>query len=96
MRDNYDAMLRAVIGRCVWSIRVRVHGNFNVARGFVGLMPRKKSSGSYLQRRKIDQRRQKELMTTWESLNYKKSSQQLPSCVVATRDSLFPLFCFEQ
>ena len=43
MRDNYDAMLRAVIGRCVWSIRVRVHGNFNVARGFVGLMPRKKS-----------------------------------------------------
>ena len=34
-------------------------------------------------------------------LNYKKSSQQLPSCVIATRDSLFckmfsPLFSFEQ
>ena len=32
---------------------------------------------------------------------YKKSSQQLPSCVIATRDSLFckmfsPIFCFEQ
>ena len=33
--------------------------------------------------------------------NYKKSSQQLPSYVIAARDSLFcqifsPLFCFEQ
>ena len=41
----------------------------------------------------------KELLPT--CLNYKKSSQQLPSCVIATRDSLFckmfsPLFCFEQ
>ena len=28
-------------------------------------------------------------MTSWECLNYKKSSQQLPSCVIAMRDSLF-------
>ena len=57
-------------------------------------------SRSYLQRRKMEKRRQKELLT-WECLNYKKSSQQLPSCVIAMRDSLFckmfsPLFCFEQ
>ena len=42
-----------------------------------------------------------ELLTTLECLNYKKSSQQLPSCFIAMRDSPFckmfsPLFCFEQ
>ena len=41
------------------------------------------------------------LLTTRQCLNYKKSSQQLPSCVFATRDSLFCkmfslLFFFEQ
>ena len=47
----------------------------------------KKRSRSYLQRRKIKKQRQKELFTAWECLNYKKSSQQLPSCVIciATR-----------
>ena len=84
---------------------------FNMARGFENVCeiisdqskwkPRKKLSRSYLQRRKMENQRQKELLTTWECLNYKKSSQQLPSCVIATRDSLFckmplPLFCFEQ
>ena len=49
----------------------------------------------------MEKQRQKELLTTLECVNYKKSSQQLPSCVMATRDSLFckmcsPLFCFEQ
>ena len=49
----------------------------------------------------MENQRQKELLTTLECVNYKKSSQQLPSCVMATRDSLFckmcsPLFCFEQ
>ena len=63
--------------------------------------PGKKVSRRYLQRRKMENQRQKELLTTWERLNYKKSSQQLPSCVIATRVSLFckmfsPLFCFEQ
>ena len=41
----------------------------------------------------------KEFFTTWECLNHKKSSQQLPSCVIATRDSLFSKMfspCFEQ
>ena len=37
--------------------------------------PRKKFSRSYLQRRKIEKRRQKELLTTWEGLKYKKSSE---------------------
>ena len=41
-----------------------------------------------------------ELLTTLECLNYKKSSQQLPSCFIAMRDSPFckmfsPLFCSE-
>ena len=31
----------------------------------------------------------KEFFTTSECLHHKKSSQQLPSCVIATRDSLF-------
>ena len=62
--------------------------------------PPKKFSRSYLQRRKMEKRRQKEFLTTWECLNCKKSSQQLPSCVIAPRDSLFrkifsPLICFE-
>ena len=48
----------------------------------------KKRSKSYLQR-KMDKRREKELFTNSECLNYKKSSQQLPLCVIATRDSLF-------
>ena len=61
----------------------------------------KKFSRSYLQGRKMEKRRPKKLLTTWQCLNYKKSSQQLPSCVFATRDSLFCkmfslLFFFEQ
>ena len=58
-------------------------------------------SRSYLQRRKMEKQRRKKLLTTWQCLNYKKSSQQLPSCVFATRDTLFCkmfllLFFFEQ
>jgi len=49
----------------------------------------KKFSCSYLQRRKLGKSRQKEFSTTWECLNCKKSSQQLPSCVIAARGSLF-------
>ena len=64
--------------------------------------PRKKFSRSYLQGRNLDKWSQKEfLMTTWEYLNCKKTSQQLPSCVIVTRESLFckifsPLFLFKQ
>ena len=55
---------------------------------------------SYLQARKMEKRGQKDLLTTFECLNYKKSSQQLPSCFIAMRDSPFckmfsPVFCFE-
>ena len=53
--------------------------------------------------KKMEKQRHLELFTTWEGLNYKKFSQQLPSCVIATRDSLFCkmfspslIFCFEQ
>ena len=45
----------------------------------------KNISRSYLQRRKMEKQGQKEPLTTWEWQNYKKSSQQLPSCVTATR-----------
>ena len=31
----------------------------------------------------------KELLTTQECLNYKKSSQQLPSCLICNKDVLF-------
>ena len=54
--------------------------------------PRKKVSRSYLLTRKMEKSRQKEFLTTWECLNSKKSSQEFPSCVVATRDSNL-LFC---
>ena len=62
---------------------------------------RKKFSRSYLRRRKMEKGRPKKLLTTWQCLNYKKSSQQLWSCVFATRDSLFCkmfslFFFFEQ
>ena len=49
----------------------------------------------------MEKRGQKELLTTLECLNYKKLSQQLPSCFIAMRESPFckmfsPLFRFEQ
>ena len=85
---------------------------FNMARSFENVceiqfwikaseIPRKKFNRSYLPYRKMEKRGQKELLTTLECLNYKKSSQLLPSCFIAMRDSPFckmfsPLFCFEQ
>ena len=73
--------------------------SFNMARGFENVCginsdkskwnPRKKFHWSYLQERKMEKRGQKELLTTLECLNYKKSSQQLPSCFIAMRDSPF-------
>ena len=51
--------------------------------------PQKLFNRSYLQERKMEKRGQKELLTTLESLNYKKSSQQLSSCFIAMRDSPF-------
>ena len=56
---------------------------------YFGQKHRKNLSRSYLQRRKMEKRKHKELFTTWKRLNYKKFSQQLPSYVIATRDSLF-------
>ena len=49
----------------------------------------------------MKKRGQKVLLTTLKCLNYKKSSQQLQSCLIAMRGSPFckmfsPLFCFEQ
>ena len=53
----------------------------------------KKKSGETETKRAFD--------LSWECLNHKQSLQQLPSCVISTRHSLFfkmflPLFCFEQ
>ena len=57
---------------------------------------------SYLQERKMEERGPKELMITLECLNYKKSSQQLPSVFhryerLAVLQNFFAIqFCFEQ
>ena len=45
-----------------------------------------KSLAGAIHKKEMEKPRQKELLTAWECLNYKKSSQQLSSCV---RDSLF-------
>ena len=81
-----------------------------VLKMFVGLFRIKASEileksstrGNY-NRKKNEEKgtKKKKLLTTLECLNYEKSSQQLPSCFIAMRDSPFckmfsPLFCFEQ
>ena len=59
--------------------------------------PPKDFSRSYLQRRKMENRRQKENLTTcWEFLNYKKSSQQLPPCVSVWVCRFLPSPLFKQ
>ena len=68
---------------------------------YFGLKQVKASKSLEKKFRKMEKRTQKEPLTNWECLNYQESSQKLPSCVIATRDSLFckmfsPLFCFEQ
>ena len=94
---------RVVIGRCSWSITVHYTWMASqkfcltwrtVLKMFVRLFRIEqvkaslKFSRSYFQRRKMKEWRQKELLTTGGCLNYKKSSQQLPSCVVAKRDQI--------
>ena len=84
---------------------------FNMARGFENVCeinsdkskwnPRKKFNRSYLQERKMEKRGQKELFTTLQCLNYKKSSHCFTTAAIAMRDSPFckmfsPLFCFQQ
>ena len=69
---------------------------FNMARGFENVwdyfgLKKVKSSKKVQQelftRKKNIETGQKKLLTTLECLNYKKSSQQLPPCVIAMRDS---------
>ena len=60
---------------------------FNMTRGFENVCEIisdcskwklwKRFSRSYLQRGKMEKRRPKKLLTTWQCLNYKKSSQKL-------------------
>jgi len=61
---------------------------FNVARGFFRLMPRKK-----VQRELFTKKKNGEMQTKRAHDNLRISKLQE---VVATRDSLFPLFCFVQ
>ena len=77
---------------------------FNMARGFENVCEiisdwgkwklRKNFSGKYLLRRKMEKRRPKKLLATWQCLNYKKSSQQLPSCVSSLRETRCFAKCF--
>ena len=84
---------------------------FNITRGFEKVCeifldsserkPRKSLAGAIYKEEKWRNGNKKKLLTTWECLNYKKSSQQSPSCVLSTRDSLFckrfsPLFSLVQ
>ena len=59
------------------------------------------NSRSCFQVSRTEKTGRKEFLTALKCLNWKKSSQQLPSCVIATRDLQFCkmfslLFCFEQ
>ena len=47
--------------------------------------PQKKFSRSYLQRMRMEEPRQKAFLMTRKCLNWKKSSQKLPSCIITTR-----------
>ena len=85
---------------------------FNMVPGFENVLwdnfglskwkPRKKLSRNYSNtKKKNGETETKRVLTTWEPLNCKKSSQQLLSCVIATTDSLLckmfsSLFCIEQ
>ena len=76
---------RAVIGRCPWSTRVQINRDVienlfslfcskwrAVLKTFARLFQIKVSeSRSYLQRRKMEKRIQKGLLTTWKCLNYR-------------------------
>ena len=64
------------------------------------ILEKSSTRGNY-NRNKNGEKGTKKLLSTLECLNYKKSSQQLPSCFIAMRYSPFckmfsPLFCFEQ
>ena len=63
------------------------------------ILEKNSTRGNY-NRKKNGEKETKKILSTVECLNYKKSSQQLPLCVIATRDLLFstlfsPLFSFE-
>ena len=64
------------------------------------ILEKNSTRGNY-NRKKNGEKGTKKLLSTLDYLNYKKSSQQLPSCFIAMRYSPFckmfsPLFCFEQ
>ena len=73
---------------------------FNMARGFENvceiqfrikaseILEKSSTRGNY-NRNKNGEKGTKKLLSTLECLNYKKSSQQLPSCFIAMRDSPF-------
>ena len=81
---------RAVLKMFVRLFRIKASENLGKS---LGRAITKKKNGETETKKALDH-----LRMPW---NYKKSSQQLSSCVIATRDSLFckmfsPLFCFEQ
>ena len=106
----YDLLEYRYVGDIMGNLFLLFCSTFTVVIMFVRLFQAKASEklkkkglagAIILQKRKVEKRRRKELLTTWECLNHKQSLQQLPSCVISTRHSLFfkmflPLFCFEQ
>ena len=68
-----------------------------VLKMFVGLfrikaseiLEKSSSRGNYNRKKNEEKGTKKKLLTTLECLNYEKSSQQLPSCFIAMRDSPF-------
>ena len=64
--------------------------------GFKRVKTPKSLAGAIYKEEKWRNGNKKKLLTTWECLNYKKSSQQSPSCVLSTREMFSTLFSLVQ
>ena len=89
--DNDENTTLVVIGRCFFVFAQLARGFENVWDyfGLKKVKSSKKVQQELFTRKKNIETGQKKLLTTLECLNYKKSSQQLPSCFIAMRDSPF-------
>ena len=72
--STWRAVLKMFVRLC------RIKASENLEKSLAGAIYKKKKNGETETKRALDYLRM---------LNYEKSSQQLPSCVIAVRDSLF-------